>query len=154
MRARTRRTRGASNVNAAPLESSRLRVLPAKRIPEEEGDFSIYGLRAEVTRYIELNGESSIAGTALKKWVNWDSGTDARAYASRMRQRGSWGGALEMAVVAQMKDVVIHVYEKQPRQAGSFKRIATFGDAGRSDESAAHVLYGGRVHYDALEIFH
>ena len=111
-------------------------------------------LRAEVTRYIELNGESSIAGTALKKWVNWDSGTDARAYASRMRQRGSWGGALEMAVVAQMKDVAIHVYEKQPRQAGSFKRIATFGDAGRSDESAAHVLYGGRVHYDALEIFH
>ena len=53
-----------------------------------------------------------------------------------------------------MKDVAIHVYEKQPRQAGSFKRIATFGDAGRSDESAAHVLYGGRVHYDALEIFH
>ncbi len=60
--------------------------------------------------------------------------------------------AEQMAVVAQIKDVAIHVYEKERAAAGSFRRIATFGAPDNEDE--AHILYGGRVHYDALQIFH
>ena len=55
-----------------------------------------------------------------------------------------------MAVVAEAKSVAIHVYEKAGG-GGAYKRIATFGD----DETAqaeAHVLYGGRIHYDALQL--
>ena len=60
--------------------------------------------------------------------------------------------ARQMAVVAQIQDVAIHVYERERSAVGSFRRIATFGSPENSEE--AHVLYGGRVHYDALQIFH
>ena len=76
---------------------------------------------------------------------------EPRAYAARMRTPGSWGGALEMAVIAQLREVAIHVYEGERGQRGSFRRIATFGDA--ESDRVAHILYGGRCHYDALEVF-
>ena len=37
--------------------------------------------------------------------------------------------------------------------SGTFKRIATFGvDDDGLASATAHVLYGGRVHYDAMEL--
>lgn len=105
-------------------------------------------LRAVVTKFIESNPDASIAGTALRKWIFWDSGLDVRQYAARMRTQGTWGGALEMAIIADVRGVAVHVYERAG--AGLFKQIATFGDEGA--EASAHVVYGGRVHYDALDL--
>ena len=58
-----------------------------------------------------------------------------------------------MAVIAEIRQMQVYVYERHG--GGSFKRIATFGaedDAQADTRHAAHVLYGGRVHYDALEV--
>lgn len=105
-------------------------------------------LRQVATAYIEKNPEAEVAGTALRKWVHWDSQTDPQTYAARLRAPGSWGGALEIAVLAELKHLTIHVYERQ--SASTYKRIATFGETEHPD--TADLLYRGRVHYDALQV--
>jgi hypothetical protein len=109
-------------------------------------------LRALVTRFLESNPDTMVAGSPVRKWVHWDCGLEPRAYAARMRTPGAWGGALEMAIIAQLKGLVVHVYERESRS--EYRRIATFGAADDADAREAHVLYGGRVHYDALDVFH
>ena len=112
-------------------------------------------LRNIVSRFIEEHPQEKVVGTPLHKWIEWDSSLNPRAYAARMRTAGSWGGALEMAVLAHIKDMVVYVYEKDPKTAaGSFKRIAHFGEESGDggQKRVAHVLYRGRVHYDALEV--
>ena len=91
----------------------------------------------------------AVAGSPLRKWIGWDSGLEPHAYAARMRTRGAWGGALEMAVIAQLHGAAIHAHEKSGG-AGMYRRIATFGDAGSA--KVANVLYSGRCHYDALDV--
>ena len=108
-------------------------------------------LRTLVATFIEGNPDANIAGSPLRKWVLWDSGIDVRSYANRMRTAGSWGGALEMAIIAEVKKVAVHVYERHG--GGQFKQIATFGEVeGVEPATSAHVVYGGRVHYDALQL--
>ena len=64
-----------------------------------------------------------------------------------MRSGARWGGAIEIAICAQIKRVAVHIYEQG---GGGFARISTFG----SDESGqiVNIHYGGRVHYDALQL--
>jgi hypothetical protein len=106
-----------------------------------------------VTKFIESNPDANVAGTALRKWVLWDTGLTVGQYASRMRSPGSWGGALEIAIVADLKQAGVHVYERVSGSRDQFKQIATFGEAAAAEGAAqAHVVYGGRVHYDALQL--
>ena len=58
-----------------------------------------------------------------------------------------WGGAIEMAAFSIMLKVNVHVYERN-RHGRGFKRITCFDQQGAS--RTVHILYGGRVHYDAL----
>lgn len=112
-------------------------------------------LRSLVTKYIEANPDASVAGTALRKWVLWDTGLTVAQYAARMRSPGSWGGALEIAIVADLKQASVHVYERLKGSRDQFKQIATFGELEEPHGGGglqAHVVYGGRVHYDALKL--
>eukprot|EP00966_Prymnesium_polylepis_P015750 363788-Prymnesium_polylepis.3 len=68
------------------------------------------------------------------------------AYANRMRTAGQWGGAIEIALCAQLKGASINVYE--PAANGQFRRISTFGES--VAPKTVSLLYGGRVHYDSL----
>lgn len=80
----------------------------------------------------------------------WDSGLSVEAYAARMRRQGEWGGALEMAVFAKLKNVNVHVFE---RSGAGYSRISCFQAPrarGGEEASTILVLYGGRAHYDAL----
>ena len=80
----------------------------------------------------------------------WDSGLSVEAYAARMRRSGEWGGALEMAVFAQLKRTNVHVFE---RAGVGYSRISCFQaprPRGGEEPSTILVLYGGRAHYDAL----
>ena len=136
-------------------------VLRQARIVPQPGDGSClfhslsYGLRntsatqlrAEVADFIAGNPNAEVAGNPLKDWVLWDSGMDVKAYASTMRTGARWGGAVEIAICAQIKRVAVHIYEQG---GGGFARISTFG----SDDSGqiVNVHYGGRVHYDALQL--
>eukprot|EP00929_Paragymnodinium_shiwhaense_P078254 TRINITY_DN4052_c0_g1_i1.p1 TRINITY_DN4052_c0_g1~~TRINITY_DN4052_c0_g1_i1.p1 ORF type:complete len:488 (-),score=152.03 TRINITY_DN4052_c0_g1_i1:92-1555(-) len=108
-------------------------------------------LRAEIADYIASHPETSVAGNPIKDWVLWDSGTDVKTYAGTMRSGSRWGGAVELAVCAQLKSVCVHVYERGSR---GFARISAFGDAASSGSGRriVNLHYGGRVHYDALEL--
>jgi hypothetical protein len=122
-------------------------------------------LRIELEDWIEAHAEASMGGTKLSDWVLWDSGTRVKPYTQRMRESNDWGGALEIAVCARLRDVEIHVYE-QSRGNRNFTRISRFRpDADRNAASAqprhnmkghqrkvVSVLYGGRCHYDGLEV--
>jgi len=123
-------------------------------------------LRVELEDWIEAHAETSMGGTKLADWVLWDSGTRVKAYTKRMRESNDWGGALEIAVCARLRKVEVHVYE-QGRGSRDFTRISRFRPD--ADSSAANsssmpkphkgherkvvsVLYGGRCHYDGLEV--
>jgi len=87
-----------------------------------------------------------IADSPLSDWVKWESRSSCQSYAKRMA-RGGWGGAIEMAACSRLKNINVHVYE---RSRGGFQRISCFNVDGASARTTVHVLYGGRVHYDAL----
>jgi len=106
-------------------------------------------LRGQLASFVEESPAAEIAGTPVKDWVHWDCGLTPAAYAKRMRGSGQWGGAIELAIFSHTNRVAVCVYEPNP--GGGYRRISVFGSAAR-DEPAVHLLYGGRVHYDALEI--
>jgi hypothetical protein len=65
-----------------------------------------------------------------------------------MSQGGVWGGGIEMAAVSHLKGVNVYVYQQG---GGGYKRISSFeGPAGT--KKSIRVLYGGGVHYDAIEL--
>lgn len=114
-------------------------------------------LRAEIADYIAANADTKVAGNPLRDWVLWDSGAEVAAYAETMRTGSRWGGALELAVCAKAKAVEVHVYE---RGGGGFVCISVFQAEDSQPSSHActsalrvvNVVYGGRVHYDALQV--
>ena len=53
-------------------------------------------------------------------------------------------------VHARLFGVAVHVYEALAAEAGWFKRVASFRPP-HETEQAAHIVYRGGVHYDALE---
>ena len=109
------------------------------------------GLRREVAKFIENNPSLTISDSPLKDWVQWDSGTSVGAYARRMSTGGVWGGGIEMAAVSHMRRVNVFVYQAA---GGGYKRISSFESpsaGGGAKPKTVRVLYGGGVHYDALE---
>lgn len=138
-------------------------VLKNARIIPQPGDGSClfhslsYGLkstnasklRAEIADFIASNPDAQVSGNPIKDWVLWDTGMKVAAYASSMRTGSRWGGAVELAVCAQLKQVGIHIFEKGQK---GFKQISKFGDDGQTAGRIVRLHYGGRVHYDALEV--
>ncbi|CAJ1461817.1 unnamed protein product [Effrenium voratum] len=101
-------------------------------------------LRAKLADFIAANPKAELAGNPICDWVLWDTGEDVQSYARSMRDGSRWGGAMELALCAQLRKVRIDIFE---RRSGGFARIASFGDG-----QPVRLLYGGRVHYDALEV--
>jgi len=138
-------------------------IIPRARVVPQPGDGSClfhslsYGLRtssaealrAKIADFIAEHPDAVVADNPLKDWVLWDAGTDVKTYANSMRAGSRWGGAVEIAVCALIHEVPVHVYERVPK---GFARISAFGAPGPPSSKAVNVTYGGRVHYDALEI--
>jgi len=103
-------------------------------------------LRRELAKFIEENPRFEIAGDTLEEWVRWDANTNCGNYARKM-SRGGWGGGIEMAACSRLKKVNVHVYEQK---RGQYKRISCFNHSKAS--KTIHVLYQGRMHYDALVV--
>lgn len=106
-------------------------------------------LRAEIADFIAANPKEIVADNPLKDWVLWDSGMDVASYSRTMRTGSRWGGAVEIAVCARIKGVAVHIYEKQSR---GYARISTFGDDTMRNNKVVNIHYGGRVHYDAIQL--
>lgn len=96
--------------------------------------------------FVEESPDAEIAGTPLRDWVLWECGLAPSQYARRMRGAGQWGGAIELAIFSHAHKAAVCVYEPDP--GGGHRRISVFGSL--SSPKALHLLYGGRVHYDAL----
>ena len=101
--------------------------------------------------FISDNQSLMISDSPLKDWVLWDAGTSVSAYCRRMATGGVWGGGIEMAAVAHLKRVNVFVYQSW---GGGYKRISSFESptAASGKPRSVRVLYGGGVHYDALEV--
>jgi len=111
------------------------------------GNINARTLRKELAKFIDDNPDFEIAGDTLEEWIRWDTNTSCEAYADRMANSNSWGGGVEMAVCSHIMRVNVHVYE-QKKKAGSFKRISCFNSP--TARKTIHVLYQGRMHFDAL----
>ena len=110
----------------------------------------------------------------------WETALSVPEYCARMRRPGEWGGAIEMAVFAQLTGCHVLVYETDRSQQATvvgYRRIHTFaptppkaadssnggGSAGGSSTSRllygtppqqqkeVRVLYSGGMHYDAVD---
>mmetsp|Transcript_115436 Transcript_115436/g.203857 ORF Transcript_115436/g.203857 Transcript_115436/m.203857 type:complete len:444 (-) Transcript_115436:120-1451(-) len=104
-------------------------------------------LRRELARFVQEHPQLEIAGDTLEEWVRWDANKSCDQYASKMAHTG-WGGGVEMAACSHLKRVNVHVYEQ--RGHGQFKRISCFNFPRIKDAPTLHVLYQGRMHFDAL----
>jgi hypothetical protein len=112
-------------------------------------DDGAMALRAEIAEYVRAHPNQAIQGTPIKDWVLWDSGLTVDAYSARMGTGHHWGGAIEIAVCSLVKKACVQVFERIASQRG-FQQISVFGDEYK--EQNVRVVYGGRVHYDALEV--
>ena len=107
-------------------------------------------LRREICKYIESHPDEIIAGNPLKEWIKWDSNCDVRSYSRRM-SGGAWGGGIEMAIFTKIKNVNLHVYERN--MISGLKRISAFDQPEGADrKKIVRVIYQGGVHYDAVVI--
>ncbi|KAJ1452524.1 hypothetical protein M885DRAFT_526892 [Pelagophyceae sp. CCMP2097] len=113
------------------------------------GSGSAASLRSQLADYILQHRNLTIADTPISEWVLWESGLSVPAYAQRMRSEGVWGGAIEMAVCANVRRVQVHVYEVE---GTAYTRISHFVPPNAEGAKVVNVLYGGRVHYDALDL--
>jgi hypothetical protein len=116
-------------------------------------------MRLDIENYIATHPMETIGGTAISDWILWDSQVSVNVYTERMRYGNSWGGAIEIAVCARLLGVVVQVYER--KRSDKYTRISRFeacvdGNDDMKDESGVHgilnILYGGRCHYDALQV--
>lgn len=150
--------------SAAPPE-----VLRSARVVRQPGDgsclyhsmayglgqgYSAASLRQQLADTVEARPTKLLAGTPLRDWVQWDSGLSPTAYASKMRSAGQWGGAIELALMSELANACVYVYEPC---VGGFQRISAFEPNGEPEPGqdatprrTVRLLYGGRVHYDAL----
>ena len=113
------------------------------------GGYRARALRRQIANFIRQNPDLDIADSPLRDWIKWESNTSVSTYASRMAV-GGWGGGIEMAACSRLISCNIHVYEKGGYFSSGFKRISCFDMPGAT--KTVHILYGGRVHYDALQV--
>ena len=146
-----KRILGYDSEKAVIISRSRGRIIPQP--PDGSCLFHSLGyglstsaslLRREIAAFIRSNPDLPISDTPLKDWIQWESLLSVAAYTSKMAHSG-WGGGVELAATAELKNVTIEVYEPH---GGGFKRISVFHKP--SARSTVRVLYRGGVHYDAL----
>lgn len=105
-------------------------------------------IRSRVARFMYDNPEFKITGTPLRSWIAWDSHVSVDSYVERLASGRVWGGAIEMAAVAEIFQVDVVVYEKD--YFGGVQRISDFL-TDKQPRGVVTVMYSGRNHYDALE---
>eukprot|EP00929_Paragymnodinium_shiwhaense_P112103 TRINITY_DN8035_c0_g2_i1.p1 TRINITY_DN8035_c0_g2~~TRINITY_DN8035_c0_g2_i1.p1 ORF type:complete len:563 (+),score=118.01 TRINITY_DN8035_c0_g2_i1:87-1775(+) len=134
--------KGSAKAKAAPAKRQNNAGIKAKAKEAAKS------LRRELARFVKDHPSLKIAGDSLEEWVRWDSRVSCQQYARRMAM-GGWGGGIEMAACSHLKQVNVHVYERNAQKKCEFKRISCFNINPRCRRTI-HVLYQGRMHYDSL----
>ncbi|KAJ1460775.1 hypothetical protein M885DRAFT_335285 [Pelagophyceae sp. CCMP2097] len=82
-------------------------------------------LREMATGWMPAHGDTVLLRSSLEDWVAKDSpGSSVAAHAASIRM-GAWDGSIEIAVMAYLYDVRIHIYERSDTAGGdySFKLV-------------------------------
>lgn len=106
-------------------------------------------LRRQVAQVIENEPTLKIANTTVREWVRMAAGKDHSVHAKELYRGECWGGAVELAVAAKIRQVNIHVYEAF---SDGFRCITAFDVPGAV--RSISVVYHTEPcrHYDALVI--
>lgn len=103
-------------------------------------------LRRHVQEFVRHNHSATIYGTSVGEWIKWETGKDYKAYADHIQQPGTWGGAIDMAIISKMMSISIAVYISM--KENSYRRVALFGNG----EKRVDIFYNGGSHYTALDV--
>jgi len=77
-------------------------------------------LRFLVTQFISKNPDVLLHDQSIRNWILWDRKISVEQYVQKM-EKGQWGGALEMTILASIFKVPIFVYERKQQYV---KRIS------------------------------
>jgi len=114
-------------------------------------DSNAADLRAAVIEWM-LRPDQMLHGEKVSEWITWNGNATLREYASSMARSGTWGGGIELAVMASILQRPILVFAND---ATGSRRIAEFlPDAEGVDIRslpALCILYVGRSHYMNLQ---
>ena len=106
-------------------------------------------LRREICNYIASHPDEIITGNPLKELTKRNSNYDVRSY-SGMMSGGDWSCAIVMAIFTKIKNVNLHVYERNMNDG--IKRTCAFDQPEPATKKVVRVLYSGEGHYDAIVI--
>jgi hypothetical protein len=105
-------------------------------------------LRKAVVEWM-LIPDQKLHGEKVSEWITWNGNQSLEEYTKSMSRNGTWGGGIELAVLASILQKPILVFAKNPTES---KRIAEFLPDVTSDTDIKNlpvicILYVGRSHY-------
>jgi hypothetical protein len=105
-------------------------------------------LRQMVIKWCHSKPTPTINGTSIQEWIQWNFNVPMDQYLQHMANEGIWGGAQEMAVIANMLGIAIIVFEGSPHA----KRISEVLPDTYTPQSlqAVCILWVGQNHYMQL----
>lgn len=109
-------------------------------------------VRQDIVSFIETNPDLMGDGVDAAKVVEWESGQDLRTYVRSMRQRFTWGGALEITAFVHMTGwaVVVHDIRRRPPRTIDF--VSSSSPPSRR-RLRLHISWNGG-HYEPLRMDH
>ena len=119
-------------------------------IPQYNG----HNLRKLVYLFMTQNLENELHGQTIRNWIEWDYAKKAENYLEDLRN-GSWGGALELTILATIFRTPIYLYVKKGQEC---IRISESLPDTKLPKLTAHknpkpficVFYNGKNHYMGL----
>ena len=97
-------------------------------------------LRKDACAFME-NGSNTLHGEKITDWIAWNAEAPNETYIREMKRDGTWGGGIELAILATLLEKAIVVYEK------SGKRIAEFLPDKKDNLGAIMILWVHKMHY-------
>jgi len=101
-------------------------------------------LRLRAAQEVMRRKDDELNGATLGQWIEWETGMSPAAYRTHMEQGGTWGGQVELALLADAVQRSVEVYRDEG--AGRFVREHAFAE---HLGDPVRVVYDG-AHYDAL----
>ena len=107
-------------------------------------------VRQDIVSFIETNPDLMGDGIDAAKVVEWESGQDLGTYVRSMRQRFTWGGALEITAFVHMTGwaVVVHDIRRCPPRTIDF-----VSSVHHPPSRQLHISWNGS-HYEPLRLDH
>lgn len=112
-------------------------------------------LRAQITEYMETHLDAPLHGMPLKTWIEMLGEGAPAAYIARMKRSGVWGGACEIAVLAELlhRPVGVYIPSRGPDGLQCSRSIEFLPDEEEARQAPPlFLLYVGRNHYMALHL--